>query len=459
MKRKISIAFLIAIITTMMSLCTLATTDNLLRVYGETEIPDPNQIQNDMLISPKPVEYNTIKVQLDGEYLDFTDAEGNTVNPTMMNNRTMVPMRKIFEEFGMQIEWSPSARTITAMNDDKIISLAIDSTIATIEDRENSQKETIELDAAPVILDNRTMVPVRFIAESLEKEVAWDANNRTVIIIDFDKVTKELEEKVPQLKEMFELEVDPVESLKTTSKVTGEITYKDPEDKANNETIKIDGTLDLNMNKEKELELVLDLTFSGKGELYKSIEETGYKNFKFAMVMADGNTYIMILQDGKEVWEELGEVIDLSAFDSLNSISSPKSYEEYVDALKLGLGELDSSSYMVLEQLINLMSKIYNENNFKITGTAAKKTITMNVDLKDIVGDLLQETEILKDAKFEMAVVEKIANKKVENVKIDYEIYFQEPTTKESVEMNFKLDMNVNSMNKDFDIKLPEVEF
>ena len=50
---------------------------------------------------------NPIQVQLDGNYIDFTDNMGNKVEPKMINSRTMVPMRKIFEVLGAEVEWIP----------------------------------------------------------------------------------------------------------------------------------------------------------------------------------------------------------------------------------------------------------------------------------------------------------------------------------------------------------------
>ena len=54
--------------------------------------------------------------------------------------------------------------------------------IATIKN-ESGEETEIKLDSAPTIVNGRTLVPVRFIAESLEKKVGWDAENKTVIII------------------------------------------------------------------------------------------------------------------------------------------------------------------------------------------------------------------------------------------------------------------------------------
>ena len=127
---------------------------------------------------------DSIKVILDGNELDFTDENGNKVEPQIINDRTMVPMRKIFEALGAEVRWNPTQRAILATKDGITIGLQIDSNIATIDYPDG--QNVITLDAAPVIVNDRTLVPVRFIAESLNKNVDWDSDTRTVIISDAD---------------------------------------------------------------------------------------------------------------------------------------------------------------------------------------------------------------------------------------------------------------------------------
>jgi len=166
MKRKLMVTFLIAILTMMMSF--VFATDVL--TYDTMLISETP----DLLIAPNP-NSNKIKVQLDGEFVDFTDAEGNVVNPKIIQNRTMVPMRKIFEIFNAEVNWNNETRTVVATTIEKEITLTINSDIAKIKDLATNEEKEITLDSAPVLVDNRTMVPVRFIADSLDKEVGWDA--------------------------------------------------------------------------------------------------------------------------------------------------------------------------------------------------------------------------------------------------------------------------------------------
>ena len=58
-------------------------------------------------------------VQLNGEVIDFKDENGNIVNPQIINDRTMVPLRKIFELLGCNIEWNGSTKTVIATKGEK----------------------------------------------------------------------------------------------------------------------------------------------------------------------------------------------------------------------------------------------------------------------------------------------------------------------------------------------------
>ena len=66
-----------------------------------------------------------------------------------------------------------------ASNNVSNITLQIGNTTATV-----YGKQAV-LDAAPVIIDGRTMVPIRFVAESLNCAVDWDAENKAVTILQY----------------------------------------------------------------------------------------------------------------------------------------------------------------------------------------------------------------------------------------------------------------------------------
>ena len=115
-----------------------------------------------------------VKVLIDGIEIVFD------VPPQLIDNRTMVPMRKIFEEMGASVEWDINTKTITATKDNISVSMQINNSVITV------CGESIVLDVPPQLVNDRTLVPVRAVAEGLKAQVDWDESSKTVIIITAD---------------------------------------------------------------------------------------------------------------------------------------------------------------------------------------------------------------------------------------------------------------------------------
>ncbi|MCL2839100.1 MAG: copper amine oxidase N-terminal domain-containing protein [Oscillospiraceae bacterium] len=111
-----------------------------------------------------------IRVILDGRTLQFD------VQPTIINDRTMVPMRGIFEALGANVEWNEATRTVTATRGALTVQTTIGNNVITV----NGVRTT--MDVAPVIVSDRTLVPVRFISEAFGYDVEWDGVSRIVSI-------------------------------------------------------------------------------------------------------------------------------------------------------------------------------------------------------------------------------------------------------------------------------------
>ena len=108
--------------------------------------------------------------------LDRREIRGD-VAPQIIGGRTMVPMRLIFEALGAEITWDQATQTVVGRRGTTSISLTIGNRTATVGGR------AVMLDQPAQIINGRTMVPVRFIAESLGAEVWWNEAQRTVKII------------------------------------------------------------------------------------------------------------------------------------------------------------------------------------------------------------------------------------------------------------------------------------
>jgi competence protein ComEC len=98
------------------------------------------------------------------------------VPPVIENNRTLVPLRAIFEVLGAQVSWNGDTNTITAVKGDTTITLQIGNTIA----YKNGQPLVLEV--PPKTINNRTLVPLRFVSEALGAQVTWEEASQSIHI-------------------------------------------------------------------------------------------------------------------------------------------------------------------------------------------------------------------------------------------------------------------------------------
>lgn len=129
-----------------------------------------------------------ITIEIDGVLQQYD------VPPQIIKDRTMVPMRGIFEAFGAEVDWDDTLKKVTAIKDEISVELIIGSVNAKIGEEEKV------LDSEPVIIDGRTLVPVRFVSEALGAKVDWDGENKRVIIEKPAEKEENEEEEIPYLK-------------------------------------------------------------------------------------------------------------------------------------------------------------------------------------------------------------------------------------------------------------------
>lgn len=120
------------------------------------------------VITSTPIDL--IKVTVDGIPISFD------VAPITVNDRTLVPLRYIFNAVGAEVKWDESTQTITAQKGKSVVTLKIGS------DQANVSGALIKMDVPAMKVNGRTMVPARFIAECLNCNVDWNNDTKTVII-------------------------------------------------------------------------------------------------------------------------------------------------------------------------------------------------------------------------------------------------------------------------------------
>lgn len=96
--------------------------------------------------------------------------------PVIRNDRTMLPVRFVAEAFGAEVGWDGASRTVSVSLDGTKIEIQIGSSVAKVNGAE------VALDSAAFIENDRTYLPVRFVAENLGASVAWDGVSYTATL-------------------------------------------------------------------------------------------------------------------------------------------------------------------------------------------------------------------------------------------------------------------------------------
>ncbi len=120
---------------------------------------------------PTAIAENDISVFINSQPLSLD------VSPQVVNGRTLVPLRAIFEALGASVEWNAADQSITATKEGQVLTLTVGSSTAL------NNGTTVQLDTPPQIIDGRTLVPLRFVSENMGAEVGWDASTHQVSVV------------------------------------------------------------------------------------------------------------------------------------------------------------------------------------------------------------------------------------------------------------------------------------
>jgi|GEM_PF-2573270 len=96
------------------------------------------------------------------------------VAPIIIDGRTLMPVRAVAEGLGATVSWDEMLQLVTIDRYDVTLRMTIGGTAARVHTQE------VTLDVAPVIIEDRTYMPIRFVAENLYADVSWTETTRTV---------------------------------------------------------------------------------------------------------------------------------------------------------------------------------------------------------------------------------------------------------------------------------------
>jgi len=132
-------------------------------------IPLPDQTAQ--ILAMQVPTTNAINVTINNTPVNFTDQA-----PTIVDGRTLVPVRGVFEALGFGVSWNEQARQVTLSRASDTIVITVDSATFTT----NGTRHTLDVPAQ--IIGGRTMLPIRAVLESVGYDLGWNEATRTVVI-------------------------------------------------------------------------------------------------------------------------------------------------------------------------------------------------------------------------------------------------------------------------------------
>lgn len=120
--------------------------------------------------------------------VDNRKIENLTMPPVIINDYTLVPAREVFEELGAVVGWNGATQEVYVAYGADLVVLQINNSVA------NLNGNPIIMDSAPKIINEKTMIPIRFASEALGFQVGWDGTNRIVSV-----KSPEPSESVPEI--------------------------------------------------------------------------------------------------------------------------------------------------------------------------------------------------------------------------------------------------------------------
>lgn len=156
-----------------------------------------------------------ITLELDGETI-VTD-----VAPLIENERTLIPYRALLEAMGGEVSWNQEAQMASATLGSQKVQVTIDNTTGFV----NGGIQV--MDVPPRIVNNRTLIPLRFVLENLNCSVDWNPDTRTVLINSpQDQSTALISNiSIQELENSFRIMAESSEELTSITSFA----YQDPE--------------------------------------------------------------------------------------------------------------------------------------------------------------------------------------------------------------------------------------
>lgn len=138
------------------------------------ELRDNDKSFKDFLHEQVKAVKEVIDIYVNRIKIDFSKYDN--VLPIIEDDFTLIPLRAVAESLNCTVDFDDATKTVTITSNDKVITLVLNAKTANVNDKE------VTLDKEAKVINDRTMVPARFISEALGYVVDWDGDSKSVVI-------------------------------------------------------------------------------------------------------------------------------------------------------------------------------------------------------------------------------------------------------------------------------------
>ena len=274
--------------------------------------------------------YNAEEVSLVVDGKTLTDLP---MPPIIFDGYTLVPAREVFEALGAEVNWISDLYQVYIKYNEDVVMLEIDSKKAYV------NGVAMEMTIAPKIINDKTMIPLRFASESIGMEVGWDSATRvasvskTVITTTTTEITTE-----------------------TTTEATTETTTKSVEIAKSGSSAKMSGYMSGDYDK-------VNITSLTKA--------------------SDSNTIFLVKASGAISTVEVNEISSDTVAVDINNANNTLTNDVYIvnDSM---VSDIEASSQSGTKPVTRLLFNMKEKGNFRLYLSSDRKTLGISVDTNEI---------------------------------------------------------------------------
>ena len=316
------------------------------------------------------------RVMMDGKYIEFSSDS----LPKNVSGRIMVPYRAIFEYLGLEVGYDQATKEISGKTADFTLKMKSGDKNITLVHADGTS-ETKTMDVAPYISGGRTFVPTRFVSEMLGYTVGWDSANKTVVIIDGDKIAADADKNFNVFMKLSELSADVTKPYEMNGELSADITAAGEKTAMSG---KINGLVE-GIDEEFNMDLKLDVAgkmqninakvkFDGNtGDMYIKAEgvteKSQWMKFNLSSLFGDSGVDIQsLLQQSVSGTVDPGKLLDM--------------------ILSSSAGDLTVTSYDEMKAVYDSLKAMIGDNAFKKSGNSYKASFDQNLEGTKISGGM-----------------------------------------------------------------------